>query len=59
MSIISEGTLTIAVAEGYNVLTTSGALAYRKSDNKLFYFYYNKRHWPVMLPWEAFAAARS
>ena len=43
MSIISEGTLTIAVAEGYNVLTTSGALAYRKSDNKLFYFYYNKK----------------
>lgn len=43
MSIISEGTLSIAVAEGYNVLTTSGVLTYRKSDNKLFYFYYNKK----------------
>ena len=43
MSIISEGTLSIAVAEGYSVLTTSGVLTYRKSDNKLFYFYYNKK----------------
>lgn len=43
MTIISEGTLSIAVAEGYNVLTTSGVLTYRKSDNKLFYFYYNKK----------------
>ena len=43
MSIISEGTLPIQVAEGYNVLTTSGVLTYRKSDNKLFYFYYNKK----------------
>ena len=43
MKIIDEGELDIDVAEGYNVLTTSGALAYRKSDNKLFYFYYNKK----------------
>jgi hypothetical protein len=43
MTILSEGTLNIAVAEGYNVLTTSGVLTYRKSDNKLFYFYYNKK----------------
>ena len=43
MTIISEGTLPIDVAEGYNVLTTSGVLAYRQSDNKLFYFYYNKK----------------
>ena len=43
MTIISEGTLSIAVAEGYNVLTTSGVLTYRKSDNKVFYFYYNKK----------------
>ena len=43
MRIIGEGTLSIAVAEGYNVLTTSGLAAYRKSDNKLFYFYYNKK----------------
>ena len=43
MSILSEGTLDISVAEDYNVLTTSGMLAYRQSDNKLFYFYYNKK----------------
>ena len=43
MSILSEGTLTIDVAEGYNVLTTSGIAAYRKSDNKVFYFFYNKK----------------
>ena len=43
MTIISEGTLNINVAEGYNVLTTSGVAAYRKSDNKVFYFYYNKK----------------
>ncbi|WP_027455425.1 hypothetical protein [Xylanibacter brevis] len=43
MSIIAEGTVAgIQVAEGYNVLSTSGLLAYRKSDNKLFYFYNNK-----------------
>ena len=43
MSIIGEGTVEdIKVAEGYNVLSTSGLLAYRKSDNKLFYFYNNK-----------------
>ena len=43
MTIIGEGTLPIEIAEGYNVLTTSGVLTYRKSDNKLFYFYYNKK----------------
>ncbi|SDN85870.1 hypothetical protein SAMN04487900_10448 [Prevotella communis] len=43
MSIINEGTVDgIKVAEGYNVLSTSGLLAYRKSDKKLFYFYNNK-----------------
>lgn len=43
MSIIGEGTVEdIKVAEGYNVLSTSGLLTYRKSDNKLFYFYNNK-----------------
>ena len=35
--------MPIEIAEGYNVLTTSGVLTYRKSDNKLFYFYYNKK----------------
>lgn len=43
MRILDEGTLDIQVAEGYNVLTTSGILTYRKSDNKLFYFFYNKQ----------------
>lgn len=43
MTIIAEGELDIAVAEGYNVLTTSGVLTYRQSDDKLFYFYYNKK----------------
>lgn len=43
MTITGEGTLSISVAEDYNVLTTSGVLAYRKSDNKLFYFFYNKK----------------
>lgn len=43
MSIISEGTLDISVASGWESFTTSGILAYRKADNKLFYFYYNKK----------------
>ena len=43
MSIISEGTLSLQVASGYDSFTTSGILAYRESDNKLFYFYYNKK----------------
>lgn len=43
MSIISEGTLSLQVADGYDNFTTSGILAYRESDNKLFYFYYNKK----------------
>ena len=43
MTIASEGTLSISVAEGWETFTTSGILAYRESDNKLFYFYYNKK----------------
>lgn len=43
MSIISEGTLSISVADGWESFTTSGVVAYRESDNKLFYFYYNKK----------------
>ena len=43
MKVLNQGTLSINVADGYNVLTTSGVAAYRKSDNKLFYFYYNKQ----------------
>lgn len=42
MSIISEGTLDIALPQGATAFTTSGILTYRKSDNKLFYFYYAK-----------------
>jgi hypothetical protein len=43
MRILSQGKLDISVAEGWDSFTTSGILAYRKSDNKLFYFYYNKK----------------
>ena len=42
MSILKQGELNITQPAGYTVLTTSGILAYRKSDNKLFYFYYWK-----------------
>lgn len=42
MTIISEGTLDVKLAEGSELFTTSGILTYRKSDNKLFYFYYTK-----------------
>lgn len=42
MTIISEGTLDIALPQGAEIFTTSGILAYRQSDNKLFYFYYAK-----------------
>ena len=43
MSIISEGTLSLMVADGWETFTTSGICAYRKQDNKLFYFYFNKK----------------
>ena len=44
MTIASEGTLGISLADGgWETFTTSGILAYRESDNKLFYFYYNKK----------------
>lgn len=42
MTIIDEGTLDVKLAEGAELFTTSGILTYRKSDNKLFYFYYSK-----------------
>lgn len=42
MTIISEGTLDVKLEEGAELFTTSGILTYRKSDNKLFYFYYSK-----------------
>jgi hypothetical protein len=43
MSILAEGTLDLKVADGWESFTTSGIVAYRQSDNKLFYFYYNKK----------------
>jgi hypothetical protein len=42
MTITGEGTLDISLSEGYKLFTTSGLLAYRQSDDKLFYFYYQK-----------------
>lgn len=43
MTIIDEGEFEeITVPTGWKSLTTSGILTYRKSDNKLFYFYYAK-----------------
>lgn len=43
MSILDEGTLDIAVPKGDKKFSTSGILAYRKSDNKLIYFYLGKK----------------
>ncbi|MDR1090924.1 MAG: DUF4374 domain-containing protein [Prevotella sp.] len=43
MTILAEGELSIGVPEGWQTLTTSGILTYRKTDNKLFYFYYGKK----------------
>lgn len=42
MKIISEGTLDLTIDPGFSTITTSGILTYRKSDNKLFYFYHSK-----------------
>lgn len=42
MSVIAEGTMDIPLPPDAKVFTTSGIAAYRKSDNKLFYFYYGK-----------------
>ena len=43
MSIVSEGTLSTRLADGWDSFTTSGIAAYRESDGKLFYFCYNKK----------------
>ena len=43
MSIVSEGTLSLSLGEGWDSFTTSGILTYRESDDKLFYFYYKKK----------------
>lgn len=42
LNILDNGTLDIEVADGYDTFTTSGIVAYRETDDKLFYFYYNK-----------------
>lgn len=42
MSILDEGTLDITMPEGATALSTSGLLALRQQDNKLFYFYNGK-----------------
>ena len=43
MRILAEGTLSLQLSEGWDVFTTSGIVAYRQSDDKLFYFYYQKK----------------
>ena len=43
LAIQSEGTLDIKLPEGFNAFSTAGLLTYRKSDNKLYYFYLTKR----------------
>lgn len=42
LSILAEGELNIPASADWKKLTSSGILTYRKSDNKLFYFYYWK-----------------
>ena len=42
MSVISEGTLDIAIPEGFKCLSTSGLLTYREKSNDLIYFYITK-----------------
>lgn len=42
MTIITEGTLDLTIDQGFETITTSGVMTYRKSDNKLFYFYHSK-----------------
>lgn len=43
MSIIQEGVLDIPLPDGDKLFSTSGILTYRKSDNKLIYFYLGKK----------------
>ena len=43
MTILTEGELSLTVADGFESFTTSGLLTYRQSDKKLFYFYYSKK----------------
>ena len=43
MTILDEGTLSLSLTDDWESFNTSGILAYRESDNKLFYFYYQKK----------------
>ena len=43
LAIQSEGTLDISLPSGFNAFSTAGLLTYRKSDQKLYYFYLAKR----------------
>ena len=43
MTILREGKLDIKVLDGWDGFTTTGGLAYRQSDKRFFYFYYNKK----------------
>lgn len=42
LAILEEGELNIPAATDWKKLTSSGILTYRKSDNRLYYFYYWK-----------------
>ena len=42
LAVQSEGTFDISLPEGYGSFSTAGLLTYRKSDKKLYYFYFAK-----------------
>ena len=42
LAIQAEGTFDISVPENYGAFSTAGLLTYRKSDRKLYYFYFVK-----------------
>ena len=42
LAVQSEGSFDITLPEGYGSFSTSGLLTYRKSDRKLYYFYFAK-----------------
>ena len=42
LAVQSEGVFDISVPAGYGSFSTSGLLTYRKSDKKLYYFYFAK-----------------
>lgn len=42
LAVQAEGTLDIALPEGFSAFSTTGILTYRQSDRKLYYFYFAK-----------------